>query len=211
MTVAGVVGSVKHYGLEVDGRPVLYWPHAQAAGSGLYMVVRASADPAALAASAVREIRAVDPDAPVYDVQTMPARLHDSLARQRFSMTMLAAFAAFALVLAAVGIYGVMAYLVEQGTHDIGVRIALGAQRDSIVRMVVRQGMAVAALGIAAGLAGAAALSRVMKSLLFGIGATDLVTFSSVALFLAIVALTASYVPALRATRVDPLVALREE
>jgi predicted permease len=211
MTVAGVVGTVKHYGLDSDGRPAFYFPHTQATGNGMYLVARTSVEPASLASSIVREIHAVDPDAPVYDIQTMQTRLHDSLARQRFSMTMLGSFAAFALVLAAVGIYGVMSYLVTQGTHDIGVRIALGAQADSIVGMVVRQGMSVAGLGIVFGLAGAAALTRLMKSLLYGVSATDAVTFSAVAVFLAMVALAASYVPALRATRVDPLVALRDE
>jgi predicted permease len=211
MTVAGVVGAVKHYGLDLDGRPAYYFPHSQVAASGLYLVARTGVEPSSLAAAIVREIHAVDPDVPVYDVLTMQSRLHDSLARQRFSMTMLGAFAAFALVLAAVGIYGVMSYLVTQGTHDIGVRIALGAQRASIVKMVVRQGMSVAGLGIAAGLVGAAALTRLMQTLLYGVSATDAVTFSSVAVFLAVVALAASFVPALRATRVDPLVALRDE
>jgi predicted permease len=211
MTVAGVVGTVKHYGLDVDGRPAFYFPHTQAAGSGLYLVVRTAGDAAALSGAIVREIHAIDADVPVYDVRTMTSRLHDSLARQRFSMTMLAAFAGFALILAAVGIYGVMSYLVQQETHDIGVRIALGAPRGNILKMVVRQGMSVAALGIAGGLIGAAILTRVMKTLLFGVSTTDAVTFSSVAVFLAAVALAASYVPALRATRVDPLIALRDE
>lgn len=145
------------------------------------------------------------------DSTTIEGRIRDSLARQRFSMTMLGAFAAFALILAAVGIYGVMSYLVNQGAHDIGLRIALGAQRASILRMVVRQGMRLAAIGIAAGLIGTAALTRLMASLLFGVSATDALTFSAVAAFLAGVALLASYIPALRATRVDPLIALREE
>jgi ABC-type antimicrobial peptide transport system permease subunit len=156
-------------------------------------------------------VHAVEPDAPVYDVRTMPDRLRESLARQRFSMVMLGAFAGFALILACVGIYGVMSYLVTQGTHDIGVRLALGAQRSSILRLVVRQAMELAAMGIGAGLVGAAALTRVMSSLLFGVSATDLATFSMVALFLAAVAMLASYLPAIRATRVDPMVALREE
>jgi putative ABC transport system permease protein len=141
----------------------------------------------------------------------MADRIYDSLARQRFAMTMLAAFAGFAMLLGGIGIYGVMSYLVTQGTHDIGVRIALGAPRGSILKMVVRQGMAMAGVGIAAGLAGALALTRVMASLLFGVSATDTLTFFGVALFLAAVALLASYVPAWRATRVDPLIALREE
>ena len=133
------------------------------------------------------------------------------MARQRFAAIMLGAFAAFALILAAVGVYGVMSYLVTQGTHDLGVRMALGAQRSSIVRLVVRHGLELTAAGIVAGLIGAAALTRVMANLLFGVSATDLVTFSSVPLLLAAIALLASYLPARRATRVDPVVALREE
>jgi len=127
-----------------------------------------------------------------------------TLARQRFSAIMLGAFAVFALILAAVGVYGVMSYLVTQGTHDIGVRVALGAQRSSIVRLVVRQGMELAGAGIALGLIGAAALTRVMASLLFGVSAIDLVTFSAVPPILAAVALVSTYVPARRATEVDP-------
>jgi ABC-type antimicrobial peptide transport system permease subunit len=148
---------------------------------------------------------------PVYDVRTMPDRLRGSLARQRFSMTMLGAFAGFALILAAVGVYGVMSYLVTQGIHDIGVRIALGAQQGNILGLVLRQGMTVALIGIAGGLAGAFALTRLMASLLFGVSATDVATFSAVAVFLVIIALVATYVPARRAMNVDPLIALRYE
>ena len=141
----------------------------------------------------------------------MQDRLYDSLARQRFSSSLLGAFAAFALLLAAVGIYGVMSYLVTQSTHDIGVRVALGAQPGSIVGLVVRQGMELAAIGILVGLASAAALTRVMASLLFGVSATDALTFGAVAALLAVVAFVATAIPARRATRVDPMVALREE
>jgi putative ABC transport system permease protein len=177
----------------------------------MYLVVRTAGDPAALSGALAREVHAVEPDAPVYAISTMPQRIYQSLARQRFSMTMLAAFAAFAMLLGAVGIYGVMSYLVTQGTHDIGVRIALGAPRAGILGMVMRQGMTVAAAGIAAGLAGAFGLTRVMESLLFGVSSTDAFTFSAVAAFIAAVALLASYVPGWRATRVDPLTALRDE
>jgi ABC-type antimicrobial peptide transport system permease subunit len=141
----------------------------------------------------------------------MEERLHDSLARQRFSTIMLGAFAAFALLLAAVGVYGVMAYLVSQSTHDIGVRIALGAQAGDIVGLVVRQGMTLGGIGIAGGLIAAALVTRVMASLLFGVSAHDAVTFSVVAVVLAAVAFAATVIPATRAMRVDPMVALREE
>jgi predicted permease len=208
MTIVGVVGTVKQYGLDIDGRIVVYRPSL---GLLQYQVARTSSDPAAAAAAIVREIHALDPTIPVYDVRTMRDRMTDSIARQRFSTIMLGAFAVFALILAAVGVYGVMSYLVTQGTHDIGVRMALGAQRGSIVRMVLRQGMGLTGVGIVVGLLGAAVLTRVMESLLFGVGATDLLTFSTVPLILAGVAILACYVPARRATLVDPIVALREE
>ena len=141
----------------------------------------------------------------------MTDRMSDSMARRRFAAIMLGAFALFALILAAVGVYGVMSYLVSQGTHDIGVRMALGAQRGSIVWMVVRQAMELTGAGIVAGLVGAALLTRVTSTLLFGVSATDIVTFSAVPIILATIALLASYLPARRATQVDPVVALRDE
>jgi predicted permease len=211
MTVVGVVGTVKQYGLNQDLRMVVYFAHTQRPFNGMYLVARTAQDPATLASSIAREIHAVEPGAPVYSVRTMDQRIYDSLARERFSTTMLTAFAGFAMLLGGIGIYGVMSYLVTQGTHDLGVRIALGASRGSILNLVVRQGMALASLGIAAGLVGALALTRVMSSLLFHVSATDAATFSGVALFVAAIALLASYVPAWRATRVDPLVALRDE
>src|SRR5262245_35083763 len=148
---------------------------------------------------------------PVYDVRSMQDRLNDSLARQRFSMLLLGAFAMSALLLAAVGVYGVLAYLVTQGTRDIGVHLALGAQRSRIMRMVIRHGLELTLAGIVLGLAGAGALTRVMASLLFGVGTLDLVTFTGVSALLASIALLACSIPASRAIRVDPVVALREE
>jgi predicted permease len=210
-TIVGVVGTVKQYGLETDGKIAFYFAQAQDAGNGMFLVARTSSDAAALSAAVVREIHAVDPNVAVYGIRTMQDRLYDSLARQRFSSTLLGAFAAFALLLAAVGIYGVMSYLVTQSTHDIGVRVALGARPGNIIGLVVRQGMELATIGILAGLAGAAALTRVMSSLLFGVSATDAITFCAVAVLLALVAFTAIVIPARRATRVDPMVALREE
>jgi predicted permease len=210
-TIAGVVGVVKQYGLDSEGKIAVYFPHHQQPLRDVYLVVRTSSDPAGLAGAVVREIHAVDPNALVYEVRTMQDRLRDSLARQRFSTLMLGAFAAFALLLAAVGVYGVMSYLVSQSTHDIGVRVALGAQPGNILGLVVRQGMELAAIGIAGGLIGALVLTRAMTSLLFGVTATDAVTFSSVALILALVAFAATVIPAFRATTVDPMVALRDE
>jgi predicted permease len=210
-TIVGVVGTVKQYGLDTDGKIATYFPQQQQPGNGMFLVVRTSSDAAALSGAVVREIHAVDPGVAVYGIRTMQDRLYESLARQRFASTLLGAFAAFALLLAAVGIYGVMSYLVTQRTHDIGLRVALGAQPGNIVGLVVRQGMELAAIGILAGLAGAAALTRVMASLLFGVSATDAVTFGAVAVLLAAVAFAATVIPARRATRVDPMVALREE
>jgi ABC-type antimicrobial peptide transport system permease subunit len=197
--------------LENDSKIAVYFSNLQEEFGPMYTVVRTSTDGAGLAGAISREIQAVDSSVAVYDVRTMQDRLHDSLARQRFSTTMLGAFAGFALILAIVGVYGVMSYLVSQNTHDIGVRIALGAQRESIVRLIVRQGMELAAIGIFAGLIGALALSRAMAGLLFGVKATDTFTFGAGAVILGIVALAATVIPALRATSVDPMVALREE
>src|SRR5579864_1913675 len=210
-TIVGVVGVVKQYGLDLDTRMVAYFPATQNASNSMYIVARTSSNPSAMAGSIAREVHAVDSNVVVYDISTMDARVSRSLARQRFSMDMLGAFAGFALLLAAIGVYGVMSYLVTQGTRDIGVRIALGAQQSDILRLVLKQGMTLTLVGIVAGLAGAAALSRVMGSLLFGVNSTDIVTFASVAILLTIIAFAACYIPARRAMRVDPLVALRYE
>jgi predicted permease len=210
-TIVGVVGTVKQDGLAIEGKPAMYIPDRQDDWNDAYLVARTAGDPTALTAAVIREIHASDPSAVVYDVRTMQDRLHDSLARQRFSAYMLGAFAAFAMLLAAVGVFGVMSYLVSRSTHDIGVRVALGARPTDILGLVVRHGMELALLGIAAGLIGAMALTRAMASLLFGVTATDVVTFASVAAILGVVAFAATLIPALRAIRVDPMVALREE
>lgn len=211
ITIVGVVGVVKQYGLETDGKIATYFPQQQEADPRMFLAVRTSSDAAGMASAVVNEIHAVDPDVVVYGIRTMQERLYDSLARQRFSSTMLGAFAVFALLLAAVGLYGVMSHLVTQGTHDIGVLVALGARPGNIIRLVVRQGMELAGIGIVVGLIGAAALTRVMSSLLFGVSSTDALTFVAVPAMLAAVALAATVIPAWRATRVDPMVALREE
>ncbi|HEY2461433.1 MAG TPA: ABC transporter permease [Candidatus Acidoferrum sp.] len=211
ITIVGVVGVVKQYGLDAEGKIATYFPELQGPSRGAFLVARTTSDQAGLATTISSEVHTLDPSAVVYGVRSMEDRLHDSLARQRFSSTMLGAFAAFALLLAAVGLYGVMSYLVSLSTHDIGVLVALGARPGNIVGLVVRQGMQLALLGIVAGLIGAAALSRVIASLLFGVSATDLATFIAVPALLAAVALAATAIPAWRATTVDPIVALREE
>jgi ABC-type antimicrobial peptide transport system permease subunit len=177
----------------------------------MFLVARTTAEPSGLADAMVQQVHDLDPDVPVYDVAIMRKRVHDSLARQRFAMTMLGAFACFAMILAAVGVYGVMSFLVTQGTPDIAIRMALGAQRSSILSLVFQQGMALALIGVAMGLIGARSLTRLMGSLLFGVSAKDPLTFVGVALLLTLVALLACYFPARRAMRVDPMVALREE
>ncbi len=211
LTIVGVVGAVKQYGLETEGKIALYFAREQGAPNGMYLVARTSSDAAGLPAAIVSEIHSVEPTVAVYETRTMQDRWYDSLARQRFSSTMLAAFAGFAMLLAAVGLYGVMSYLVTQNTHDIGVLMALGARPGDILGLVLRQGMELAVIGIVAGLAGAFALTRVMASLLFGVSTMDAATFGAVPVLLAVVAFAATAIPAWRTTRVDPVVALREE
>jgi predicted permease len=211
ITIVGVVGVVKQYGLQTDGKIATYFPLQQEPDRGMFLVARSSSDDAGRSTGMVSEIHAVDPAVVVYGIRTMQDRLYDSLARQRFSSTMLGAFAAFALLLAAVGLYGVMSYLVTQSTHDIGILVALGARPGNIIGLIVRQGMQLTLIGILAGLTGAAALTRVIASLLFGVSTTDVATFLAVPALLAAVAFAATVIPAWRATTVDPMVALREE
>lgn len=211
LTIVGVVGAVKQYGLDSESKIVTYFPDQQQPGNGMFLVLRTASDPAALSDAVVHQVHAIDPGTVVYQVRTMQERLYDSLARQRFSTVMLGAFALFALILAGIGVYGVMSYLVAQGTHDVGVRLALGAQRANIISMIFQQGMELAAVGIVAGLIGSLALTQVMAGLLFGVSVTDAATYAAVASTLALVAAFATYIPARRATKVDAVVALREE
>jgi predicted permease len=210
-TIVGVVGSVKQYGLEVDGRMVVYFSVTQRPVTNMFAVARTEGDPAAVSASVVRAIRSMDANVAIYNVATMDERVHRSLARQRFAMVMLTVFAGFALVLAAVGIYSVMSYLVSQGTRDIGIRMALGAERRAVLRMIFGHGLVLTLGGVIVGLTAAFALTRVMRSLLFEVSPSDPTTFAAVPLLLSAVALAASYIPACRATRIEPLVALRDE
>ena len=211
LTVVGVAGVVKEYGLDTDTRMVVYFPYAQNAAGNMFLVARTAAAPATMADAVAAQVHDLDRDLPVYDVATMELRLHDSLARQRFAMTMLAAFACFAMILAAIGLYGVLSFLVSQETAEIAIRMALEAQRARILAQVFRQGMGLALMGITAGLVGAVTLTRLMAGLLFGVSAYDPVTFSAVVILLAAVALAACYFPARRAMRVEPMAALRAE
>jgi predicted permease len=211
VTIVGVVGVVKEYGLDTDTRMVVYWPHAQRPSGSMYVVARTTNDSASTIDAMVRQVNALNPDVPVYDTATMEQRVQDSMARQRFAMTMLGGFAGFAMILATIGIYGVMSFLVTQGTPEIAIRMALGAHRASILSLVFRQGMGLAFLGIVAGLIGALGLTRLMNSLLFGVKPTDPLTFFSVLALLLFVALSACLVPAGRAICIDPMTALRTE
>jgi predicted permease len=211
LTVVGVVGRVKHQSLDDDPRIAMYLPHGQAPTRAMSVVVRSTSDPASLAGSIREAVRQVDSTLPLYSVRSMEQYLELSLARQRFTALLLAVFAGMALTVAAVGTYGVMAYLVGQSTREIGIRIALGATRGRILVMVLRQGVLLAAAGIGAGLACAFLLSRFLTTLLFGVSAHDPLTFGSIAALLLVVALVAGYVPARRGARVDPIVSLRCE
>lgn len=207
-TIVGIVRSIRHRALDVDPQPEYYRPLAQHAESNMILAVRSSQDPRSLASAVRREIQSIDPDQPIANVRTLEAVTADSLAPRRVSMVLLGAFAGIALLLASIGIYGVISYLVVQRTHEIGVRMALGAQRGDVLRLVVGHALKLVGLGIAIGLILAFFSTRTLSSLLYSVDAFDLTTFVVVTLALAAVALFASYIPALRATRSDPMTAL---
>jgi len=210
-TLVGVVGRVKQYTLDSDSRIALYLPQTQYPTRAMNVVLRSGADPAALAPAVKQQIHELDSDLPLYNVRTMNQRLEESLAQRRFAMLLLTLFAGVALALAVIGTYGVMSYLVNQGTREIGIRIAMGATRGTIERLIVWKGLALALCGVAIGTTGAFAVSRLMRSLLFGVSPFDPFTFVVISLLLALVTLLASYIPARRVARIDPIVALRDE
>lgn len=210
-TIVGVVGDVRQLGLDVEPRSEMYFSYLQSPVPFMNVVVRTATDPATLATAVRKEVWAVNPNQPVANVSTMNELLTNSAAGKRFNTLLLSLFALIALTLASVGIFGVMSYTVSQRTREIGVRMALGARESDVLRLVIRQGMILAGLGIVIGLVAALALTRVMTSLLYGVSATDPATFIGIALLLAGVALVACYIPARRATKVDPMVALRHE
>ena len=210
ITVVGVVGRVKQYTLDSDSRIAFYLPHTQYPTRAMNVVLRSNADPAALAGAVRQQIREIDSDLPLYNVVTMEHRVALSLARRRFAMLLLGGFAFISLALAAIGIYGVLAYLVSQGTREIGIRMALGASRNAILSLVVQQGdYACRGWSVAIGVAGALLLTRLMRSLLFGVGPTDAVTFCAIPLLLLAISLIATSIPARRAAQVDPAECLR--
>src|SRR5215471_621968 len=210
-TVVGVVGRVKQDFLDSNPRIAFYLAHTQFPTRAMTVAFRSRTNSAAMLSTTKSELRNLDPDLPMYYVRTMEQRVNESLARRRFSTLLLGIFASVALALATIGIYGVMAYLVSQGTRELGIRIALGASQHNIVSLVVRQGMALAFSGVMIGLAAAFLLTRLIRSLLYGVQATDPITFAGISLLLAIIALVASYIPAQRAARIDPLISLRSE
>ena len=207
--IIGVVGDVRHRGLDGALRQTIYFPSLRLGYSNL--VIRTANDPTSLAAAVRREVAAMDPHQPVANIKTMERWVSESVAQPRFRTFLLGLFSAVALLLSIVGIYGVMSYAVSQRTHELGIRMALGASASDVLRMVIRQGMQLAGAGVAIGLVASLTLTRLLKDLLFGVRATDPVTFAAVAFLLMGVALLACYLPARRATKVDPLVALRRE
>ena len=209
--IVAVAGDAKSVALDVAPRPTIYWAMSQFPSSFMTLVVRSAEDPLRVAPAIRAELRALDPNQPLADVRTLEEYLDRSVAQRRLTMLLLAAFAGIAFALAAVGIYGVLAHSVAQRTREIGLRMALGARAHDVLRMVVRQGMGAVGAGVLAGVAGALTLTRVMTSLLFGVSATDPLTFAGVAAVFAGVALLACWLPARRAARVDPMVALRYE
>jgi predicted permease len=208
-TVVGVVERVKQDSLDSDPRIAFYLAHTQFPTRAMTVAFRGGTDPAAMVSAVRNALRNLDPDLPMYYVRTMEQRVDESLARRRFSMLLLGVFASVALALATIGIYGVMAYLVNQGIREIGIRMALGATQRNILSLVVWQGMALALSGVTLGLVAAFLLTRLIRSLLFGVQATDPFTFAGIALLLVMIALFASYIPAQRAARIDPLMSLR--
>jgi putative ABC transport system permease protein len=209
--IVGVVGNVKHQRLDAETKPELYQPYSQNPRNFMSVVVRATGDPSSLVAPIRTQVAALDPDQPIYQISTMESLLARTLAQSRFVMLLLGGFSALAMVLAAVGIYGVMSWFVTQRNKEIGIRMALGAQQGDVLTMVVREGMLLAGIGVALGLAGSFALTRIIANLLYSVGPTDPATLAAVSILLTAVAFLACWVPARRAARVDPIITLRAE
>lgn len=211
ITIVGVVGHAAHEGLDAEPRIQYYFPTTQRGIASMTVAMRTTGNPLALLPAAREAVHSIDRNLPLSSVNTMDKLVEQSVGQRRLSMFLLGVFSAIAVVLASIGLYGVMSYSVTQRTRELGIRMALGAARTRVLALVVGQGMALAVTGVVIGLAGALALTRLLSSQLFGIGATDLATYALVSLLLGVIAFAATLVPALRATRVDPVVALREE
>ncbi len=209
--IIGVVGDNKQLGLDTEVDPLAFWPHPELAYSSMTLVVRTRVEPTSIAPAARNAIRSLDPDQPIGEVSTMNNLMAKSIARSRFNATLLAVFSLVAMVMAAVGIYGVISYSVQLRTHEIGVRMALGAQRRDVLTLVVKRGIVLGLVGVTVGLIASFGLTRLIATLLFEVTSTDTTVFAGVAGALFLVTLIACYVPARRATKVDPLVALRYE
>jgi putative ABC transport system permease protein len=209
--IVGVVGHTKHEGLDAEARLQLYLPVAQVPRQLMAVAVRTAGDPERYVNQMREAVRSVDPELPISAVKTMDDLIEQSVGQRKLSMMLLSLFSGIALVLASIGIYGVMSYSVTQRSRELGVRIALGARQSDVLRLVLRQGMSLALIGIAIGVGAALLLTRLIQSQLFGVGASDPLTFVAVAVLLGGTALIANLVPALRAMRVDPAVVLREE
>jgi putative ABC transport system permease protein len=206
-----VVGDVREYGLERPGMPEAYYPETQQTSSSLSLVVRAADDPLTQVAAVRSALHSLDKDLPLYDPRPLNELVSQNSAKKRFLALLLSLFAATALSVATIGIYGVVAHNIAQRTHEIGIRIAVGASRSHVLKLVVGQALRVTLTGVGLGALGALGLTRYLKSLLYGVKPTDPVTFASIAAMLLLVALLASYIPARRAMEVDPMVALRHE
>jgi predicted lysophospholipase L1 biosynthesis ABC-type transport system permease subunit len=211
LTIVGIAGDVKSDGFESPSVPHIYVVMGQFAPVNAVVFLRSKGDIAHLGEAVRREVEAVDPNVPVHSISSMDQIIARSMADRRFSLALLGVFATVALLLAGIGIYGVMSYSFTQRTQEVGIRIALGAQRLDILRLAVGEGMRVVLIGLAAGLVGAVIVTRIFRSMLFEVGSSDPATLASVSAILAGVALLACYLPARRATRADPLAALREQ
>ena len=209
--IVGVVGDVRQRGLAEDVYPAVYVGWGTFPINDMAFLVRSDADVGTISTAIREQVHAVDATMPVYDVHTMTDVVSDSVAQPKFYTTLLTAFGTLALLLAALGVYGVISYTVSQRTRELGIRIALGASRERVVRLVLGQGLALTAGGVTIGLAGAVWLTRLLSALLFGVQPTDTVTFGAVAIVLLGIASLASYLPARRAARVDPVIAMRAE
>jgi putative ABC transport system permease protein len=211
LTIVGVVGDVRHNGLNVEAKPEFYVPHQQETRFSMILVARIAAGPDNLTAAIRREILALDPQLPLYNVRPMERIISESVALQRLATLLFSGFAALALLLASIGVYGVMSYAVAQRTHEIGIRIALGARARDVMKLVMTQGMKPALIGVVIGLAGSFWLTRLMDNLLFDVSATDPLTFAVIPFLLTVIGLVACWIPARRAAKVDPMIALRDE
>jgi putative ABC transport system permease protein len=211
MTIVGVVGDTRLYGLANPSRLEIYVPFRQDVPSHMYLVVKSAMDPGALTSAIRGAVREIDKDQAIFGICTMDQLIVNSVSTRRVTLILLGLFSTLALVLAGIGIYGVISYSVAQRTHEIGIRMALGAQKADVMRMVLGQGVKIAGAGVAIGLAASLALTRLLANLLFSVSAADPLTFVAVAVTLILVAMLACYIPARRTLHVDPMIALRYE